>query len=73
MVRPGGGTAAVQIPVPQPERDHVGGPDHFAGGQQPGGVAGKELVVGDDVADKVHSGEQVGHRDKGDHDAGDDP
>ena len=73
MVGPGGGTAAVQIPVPQPEGDHVGGPDHPAGGQHPGGVAGEELVVGEDVLDQVHSGEQVRHRDEGDHHARDDP
>ena len=73
MVRPGGGAAAIQIPVPQPERDHVRGPDHPAGGQQPGGVAGEELVVGEDVLDQADGGEQVRHRDEGDHHAGDDP
>jgi hypothetical protein len=66
-------TTTIQIPVPQPERDHVRSPDHPARCQQPGGVAGEELVVGEDVDDEMHGGEQVRHRDERDHSAGDDP
>ena len=58
-VRAGGGATAIQIPVPQPERDHVGGPDHRAGRQQTGRVGGKELVVSEDVADEAGGGEQI--------------
>jgi hypothetical protein len=44
-----------------------------AGGQQPGGVAGVQLVVGEDVVDQAGGRQQVGQRQAGDHGAGDDP
>jgi hypothetical protein len=60
MVCAGGGAAAIEIPVPQPERDHVRRPDHRAGGQQPSAIVRKDLVVGhDDVADEPTRGEAV--------------
>jgi hypothetical protein len=73
MVRPGGGATPVEIPVPQPEGDDVRSPDHPAGGQQPDGVAGEDLVHGQDVGDEPGGREQVRKRDERDDDAGDDP
>jgi hypothetical protein len=56
-----------------PERDHVGGPDHPAGGQQCGGIGREQLVGGDDVADEAGGGGQVGQGQQGDDGAGGDP
>jgi hypothetical protein len=61
LVCPGRGTTAVEVPVPEPERDHVRRPDHAASGEQAAGVSGEELVVGQDLCDEPGGGEQVRH------------
>jgi len=73
VVGPGRGSAAVEVPVPQPEGDHVRCPDHAAGGEQPARVSGEELVVGQDLRDEPACGEQIRHGQERDDDPGDDP
>jgi serine phosphatase RsbU (regulator of sigma subunit) len=73
MMCPGGGTAAVEVPVPEREGDHVRRPDHGAGGKQAARVVGEKLVVGQDLHDEPAGGEQVGQGDDRDDGAGGDP
>lgn len=70
---PGGGTAAIEVPVPEREGDHVRRPDHGTGGEQAARVTGEKLVVGQDFHDEPAGGEQVGQGDDRDDGAGDDP
>ena len=43
---PGGRAAAVELPVPQREHDHVGEPDRAAGGEQrSGGATGPPFTI----------------------------
>jgi hypothetical protein len=73
VVGPGRGSTAVEVPVPEPEGDHVRRPDHAAGGEQPARMSGEELVVGQDLRDEPACGEQVRHGQERDDDPGDDP
>ena len=67
-VRPVHRAAPVELPVPEGERDDVGGPDGGPGGQQ--GARGAARVPGDDLVDQQHRRRGVGPADEQDqHDA----
>src|SRR5208283_4080205 len=51
--------AAVEVPVPEPEGDHIRRPDHAASGEQTARVSGEDLVVGQDLHDEPAGGDQV--------------
>ena len=68
---PGRGTAAVEVPVPERECDHVRRPDLAASGEQTARVSGEDLVVGQDLRDEPTGGEKVRQGQERDDDAGD--
>ena len=61
----GHGTAAVELPVPQREHDHVGEPDRAAGEQQALGVTDALLVH--EIDDQSGPRRDVGQADQPDH------
>jgi hypothetical protein len=59
LLRTGGRTASVEVPVPEAERDDVRQPDHRSGRQQPVGVVCEGCVFREDVVYEADRGNEV--------------